>query len=274
MNELQMSADEMEAKFGPEDPTPAPAPEVAENKAEVVASAPDKELGIATSALERDGWSKADIAALSADRIKVIGAKRHENQEKVSSDYRDYYALKDAQKSGAGKAAEASSDSGQAPLVDISAQMKSFEEEFGPEAAKALEGVLGPLAKTVEGLRQQSETIRHAEVARERTRLQGVAAGVLPEAANELVAKGIFVTAQSLIDADPTLSEEDAVRKAAGMFRQPAPPARSENLGNVAQAQPRAAPVRQVTKHEREMMVLEAIERGVPREDLRKIMQG
>lgn len=276
-----LTAEQMDKIFGADEGAPASAlaPESAdvaqaetESAPAAVEAPPNPALERARAALERDGWSKDDLGSLKEERLLELGAKRAKHQEKVDVDYRELHSFRDKTRE---KADGKGPDSVPVPLVDISAGLKSIEAEFGVEAAKAFEGMLTPLVRTVERLHKSNEIVTQSEAQRERARLQSVASGVYPEAADGLVAEAVFTVARQIVAANEGMSDDDAVKQAAEMLRGKREPVKAGNLGNVAQAQPRAKAQVPLTEAQRDAMVMARIERGdYTRDDLRKIHKG
>lgn len=267
----------------PKEPNTEAAPKQDDNPAEAEAEVTeepkgetvDNDLERAWAALERDGWSKADLKRMSVDRIKELGAKRAKNHEDVDSAYKDLKSLKEAAKKA--EKPEPVLDRAAEPSVDLSEALKAFEAEFGPESRKAFEGTLKPLIERLEAL-QKAETTRQAQSAQsERTRLQAAFSEVYPELAKPAVWDAVIVVAQQKVE-EGAATADDALKAAlvevyGDRKAQPkAEPKKAVRAKDVPEAPNRAGTQKPLTQSERELKALELIEGGATPDDARKVL--
>jgi len=229
----------------------------------------DPELESAWKALERDGWSKADLKKLSVDTIKERGAKRAKNHEDVDRAYADLKSWKAKAEKPA-----AVHDSAAAKSDDLSVTLKTLEETFGPDVAKAMQ----PMVEKLRALEQQTQSVQQAEAAREKSRIQSEITGVYPEISKDAVWNAVAPQALALIEQNPETSAVDAVRAVLRDFygERTAQPAakKASNLKNTPESPTRTQTPKPASKEEREFAALLALERGATREEAQKVYQG
>lgn len=233
----------------------------------------DSDLERAWSALERDGWSKADLKRMSVDRIKELGTKRAKNHEDIDNAYKDLKSLKEAARKT--DKPEPVLDRA-AVTVDPSEALKALEAEFGPEGAKAVHSALKPVLDELAALKSAEAERQKATAQSERIRLQTSFKGLYPEIDKPAVWDAVVLVAQG--KAEDGMSADDALKLALhevyGERKPQAVPKRSERVKDTPEAPSRSGAPKPMTKDERELRVLELLESGASKDDARKVLNN
>jgi len=236
----------------------------------------DPDLDKAWGALERDGWTKTDIKRLGVERIKELGLKRAKNHMDIDQAYADLKALKATK--AAEKPKEEVLDRAASTNGDLSKVLDKFKELFGEDGAnairEALDPVLGKVGEIEKSLVKQQEAAAQAE----RARLQEKFSGLYSEVSKPALWNAIEQGAVERLNAGEASSNDEAVRmtlselfgeRAAQPKAEPRKATRTKDLPSTPD---RASPAKPMTKQERELKVLEAIESGATLDDARKIL--
>jgi len=233
----------------------------------------DNDLERAWSALERDGWSKADLKRMSVDRIKELGTKRAKNHEDIDNAYKDLKSLKEAARKT--EKTEPVLDRAAAP-ADPSEALKALEAEFGPEGAKAVHSALKPVLDELAALKSAEAERQRATAQNERVRLQESFKGLYPEIDKPAVWDAVVLVAQG--KAEDGMSADDALKLALHEVygeRKPAQaPKKAERVKDTPEAPSRSGALKPLSKAERELRALELIETGASLDDARKVLNN
>lgn len=236
----------------------------------------DHDLDKAWSALERDGWSKADLKRMSVDRIKELGSKRAKNHEDIDNAFKDLKSLKEAAKKA--EKPEPVLDRAADPSDDISDALKAFEAEFGPEGAKAFEKTLKPLMAKLGAIERAEQERQQSSAALERSRLQKAFSEVYPEIAKPAVWDAVLMVAQE--KAQDGMSSDDALKLAleevyGERAAQPkAEPKKAARAKDIPEAPTRSGQPKPMSRSERELRALELIENNAGLDAARKVFNN
>ncbi len=215
------------------------------------AEAGDDTLDTAWKALERDGWSKADLKRMSKDRIVALGTKRAQNHADVDRAFADLKALK------AAKTEKPAQGSDSPSTDDLSEALAALDPRLKAALAPVIEKVkaLDALASgyTAQAQAQAVKTVR-----------DGLAERGYDAAKSDLVWNAATAAARGLVDGEGMEPQAAIDRVFAEMYpaAKPAKPAAADRTRNVATPPgQRVQPVAR-SKAEREFLAFSAIENG------------
>ena len=212
----------------------------------------DDTLDTAWKALERDGWSKADLKRMSRDRIVALGTKRAQNHADVDRAFADLKALK--------------AKSAEKPVVESDSSTSDDLSEALAQLDPRLKAALSPLLDKVKALDAiATGYTAQAQAQAVKTVREGLATRGYDAAKSDLVWNAATAAARGLVESEGMDPQAAIDRVFAEMYpsakpAKPAPePGRTKNVATPPGQ--RIAPVAR-SKAEREFLAFSAIENG------------
>ena len=242
-------------------------------------SAPDRDGAL--SALKRDGISQAIIDKMSEEEILELGAKRAKVQSDTDNAYRELGALK---KSGENESDETKTESEVAEPADqpvedtLKETLKPFADIFGDDAADALlsygKTAVEPLATQL-----QAQQAMREQLLLDRSR-QGLADRFPSLATDEgyasvqqrmqtLVKSGEYRDIDTLMNDAARIEFSDTANEAALEYEKKK--LHQKSSGQMTQADKASTPAGALTNDEREDMLLDALDRGMPLSEAKRM---
>lgn len=242
-------------------------------------SAPD--MDGALSALKRDGLSQAIIDKMSEEEILELGAKRAKVQSDTDNAYRELGELK---KSGNSESNETATESEVAEPADqpvegtLEDTLKPFADIFGDDAADALQiygkTTVEPLATQ---LQAQQAMLEQLLLDRSRQSLgerfpniatdEGYAS--VQQRMQTLVKSGEYRDIDTLMADAARIEFSDTANEAALEYEKKK--LHQKSSGQMTQADKASTPAGALSNDEREDMLLDALDRGMPLSEAKRM---